>query len=171
MVDKRDPVDAAFIVGSKNRVDAPFTQQLRERFLTAHAAVHGKCHIVPDFRLPFLRLELPGVVSEPFLHPLIPETFVDKRGLDGCADRLAVVVRNGIDNARVGNAPVFPLDLFGFDVETGKQGAVLAECLETVGREDAFEDIGYLPFQVALRVVSFFQVNAELFILLVRVLL
>ena len=115
--------------------------------------------------------ELPGVVSEPFLHPLIPETFVDKRGLDGCADRLAVVVRNGIDNARVGNAPVFPLDLFGFDVETGKQGAVLAECLETVGREDAFEDIGYLPFQVALRVVSFFQVNAELFILLVRVLL
>lgn len=66
---------------------------------------------------------------------------------------------------------MFPLDLFGFDVETGKQGAVLAECLETVGREDAFENIGYLPFQVALRVVGFFQVNAALFILLVRVLL
>lgn len=120
MHDKRDRMGHHGL----KRVDALFTR-LRLAVSCRPCSRVRRCHR-PDFRLPFLH-RTPGVGRLPSI--LIPERFVDKRDR-GAFNAMAVIVRNGDSDARVGNALQFSLDRLASMLKQ-VAGAVLAECLET----------------------------------------
>ena len=126
--------------------------------------MHGKRHVVPDLGLPFPGFVLTGIVSGTLFHPFVTVTFPYEGRLDGRTQRFARIIRQDIDNAVIGSTLKLSLHLPRLNIEAGKQRAVFPERLETVGGENALDDIGHLPFHVTAPVVRFLEVRLQQFL-------
>ena len=161
VVDEGYTVDTPCIILAKHHINALAAKQTHELLAVATTAVHCQSHIVADFGLPPLCSELLSIVGDTLLHTLVAETLPDKRGLDGRADRLTVLIGHRVDDTRIGFAIELALDLLCLDVEAREHGTILAEGLETIRGKDTLENVGYLLLYIATGVVRLFQIRFQ----------
>ncbi len=161
MVDESCAIDTSFIIFTEYHINTFPGEQTGELLLVSTASVHGKRHFVPYLRLPFLVLVFTGVVPDTLFQSLVAVAFFDKRRFDGRTYRLATIIGHRIDNSIIGCSFKFAFYLFRLDIETGEQGAVLAERLETISGEYTLDDIGNLPLHITILVVSLFQIRLQ----------